>query len=292
VTGPVRLLVTGARGYLGGVLVRAAAHAGWQVVGTYHRSGPGAADVGWVPLDVTDPVAVTACLATVRPAAVVHLAAVTTDPDPGRVWRVTAEGAAHVARAASVAGARLVHVSSDAVHAGRAEPYDETVPPRPVHLYGAAKAAAEVAVLGVAPAAAVVRSSLVISPPRGPMCPQETLARDLVGGRAAGHLFTDEIRCPVIVDDLCAALLELAASDFAGVLNVAGPDAVSRYDLGVAYARLRGLDPAAIPAGTLAGSGVVRPGVVRLDTALARRSLRTPLRGASALGPVVLTPPA
>src|SRR5262245_41570567 len=111
------------------------------------------------------------------------------------------------------------------------------------------------------------------------MCPHETLTRDLIAGRIVGALFTDEIRCPVYVDDLCAALVELVASRFAGVLNVAGPDAVSRYELGVGYARLRGLDPAAIPASTIAAGGAPRPGDVRLDITLARRILRTELRG-------------
>jgi dTDP-4-dehydrorhamnose reductase len=64
---------------------------------------------------------------------------------------------------------------------------------------------------------------------------------------------------------------------------VAGADAASRYELGVAYARLRGLDPAAIPVSTIAervaAGGAPRPDDVRLDTTLARRVLRTELRG-------------
>ena len=64
------------------------------------------------------------------------------------------------------------------------------------------------------------------------------------------------IRKPVHVNDLADALLELAASDYAGVLNVAGPDAISRYDLGVLMARRDGLDPARIPAGSIAETGL------------------------------------
>ena len=40
--------------------------------------------------------------------------------------------------------------------------------------------------------------------------------------------FTNEIRSPVQVGDLAAALLELAALDVSGPLHVAGADAVSR----------------------------------------------------------------
>ena len=50
---------------------------------------------------------------------------------------------------AAAAGARLVHVSSDAVFSGTAPSYDETYPPDPVTPYGAAKAAAETAVKGI-----------------------------------------------------------------------------------------------------------------------------------------------
>jgi dTDP-4-dehydrorhamnose reductase len=280
----VRLLVTGATGFVGGVLVPAAVAEGWQVVATHHRTPPVGGGVEWVPLDVTDADAVSACVAMVAPDAIVHLASITSHPEPEMVWRVTAEGAAHVAVAAARTGVRLVHVSTDAVHAGRPEPYDEAVAPRPVHLYGAAKAAAELAVRAVAPGAAVVRCALVVSPPDGPRCPHETLTRELIAGRIVGALYRDEIRCPVFVDDLSAALLELAAAPFAGVLNVAGPDPASRYELGVAYAHLRGLDVASIPASTIAAGGVPRPGDVRLDTTLARRILRTELRGVRASG--------
>ena len=54
-------------------------------------------------------------------------------------WAVTANGAAHVAVAAAETGARLVHLSSDAVHGGRPEPYLDDEPPSPVYPYGGAE---------------------------------------------------------------------------------------------------------------------------------------------------------
>ena len=68
----------------------------------------------------------------------------------------------HVALAAAMVGARLVHVSSDAVFSGAAARYDETGPPDPTTPYGAAKAAAETAVKGITPAAVIARTSLII----------------------------------------------------------------------------------------------------------------------------------
>ncbi|WP_436533794.1 SDR family oxidoreductase [Actinoplanes sp. HUAS TT8] len=263
-----RLLVTGGSGSLGRRVVARAAACGWEPVGTY-VTGP--ADTAGMRMDIRDPDDVRRVLAEVAPDAIVHTASGRDRND----WPATADGAAHVAVAAR--GIRLVHVSSDAIFSGREVHYDESARPDPVYRYGAAKAAAETAVRAIDPAAAVVRTSLILGDGNGA---HEVLTRDLIAGRVRGALFTDEIRTPVHVDDLADALLELAGGDYAGVLNVAGADAVSRYDLGVLVARREGLDPAAIPATSLAALGLNRPGDVRLVCDRAGQVLRTRLRGA------------
>jgi dTDP-4-dehydrorhamnose reductase len=249
-------------------MLRAAA-AGWEATGTY-LSAPAA--TATVRLDIRDAAQVRQVVARLRPDAIVHAAAGRDRND----WPATADGAAHVALAA--AGIRLVHVSSDAIFSGRLGEYDEEALPDPVYAYGAAKAAAETAVRAIDPAAAIVRTSLIMGDGRGA---HELLTHDLIAGRVCGALFTDEIRKPVHVDDLADALLELAAGDYAGVLNVAGADAVSRYELGVLVARRDGLDPAAIPAASLAALGLSRPADLRLVTARAEKLLGVRLRGAA-----------
>lgn len=262
-----RILITGATGHLGARVAERATDAGWSVIGTYLRA---ASDVAGAQLDIRDAAAVRNLLRQVRPDAVIHTAAGRDD------WRAMADGAAHVAAAAADQGSRLVHVSSDAVFSGREVDYDEAAPPDPVYRYGAAKAAAETAVAAVDPTAAVVRTSLILGHGRGQ---HEILTRDLIAGRVQGALFTDMIRKPIHVDDLADALLELAASSYEGVLNVAGPEVISRYDLGVLVARRMGLDPARIPVATIAESGLRVAADVRLNTEKAVSILATRLRG-------------
>ncbi|BCY10358.1 dTDP-4-dehydrorhamnose reductase [Actinoplanes sp. L3-i22] len=262
------MLVTGGSGSLGRRVFARAAAAGWEPVGTFLTGPAATADVR---MDIRDPADVRRVVAAVRPDAIVHTAAGRDRDD----WPANADGPAHVALAAR--GIRLVHVSSDAIFSGRAVHYDESALPDPVYRYGAAKAAAETAVRAIDPGAAVVRTSLILGDGNGA---HEILTRDLIAGRADGALFTDEIRTPVHVDDLADALLELAGGDYAGVLNVAGADAVSRYDLGVLVARREGLDVAAIPSTSLAALGLSRPGDVRLVIDRAARLLGTRLRGA------------
>jgi dTDP-4-dehydrorhamnose reductase len=266
----VTLLVVGASGHLGGGVCRRALAAGERVVGTYHRSAGAVDGVDWRCLDVRDAAAVRFLVGQVRPRAVVSTAYVYAD------WAVTADGAAYVAHAAAAVGARLVHVSSDAVHGGRPASYLDDESPSPVFPYGAAKAAAETAVRLVHPAAAVVRTSLIIGDERSK---QTKLCLDALRGVPGVALFVDEIRCPVAVDDLAAAVLELVESDYAGLLNLAGPEAVSRVELGVLVAGRYRLDPAQLRATTIAESGLYRPAEIRLDTSRARELLKARLRG-------------
>ncbi len=265
------LLVVGGSGFLGGEVCRQAVAAGRRVVCTWHSAPVGVPGVAVRRLDVTDRAAVRALLTRVRPDAVVAT------PYRYDDWAVTADGAANVAYAAAEVGARLVHLSSDALHAGRPAPYPDDEAPTPVYPYGAAKAAAETAVRAIDPGAVLVRTSLIV----GEGSKQIALCREALAGRAT--LFSDELRCPIDVTDLAAAVLELASSDYAGPLNVAGPDPVSRAELGLLVARQLGVDPAGLKTTTAVAAGVCRPAEVRLDSSRAVGLLRTRLRGVTEL---------
>ena len=261
----MKMLITGVSGHLGGTIARRAGGAGWEVAGTYF-SKP--ADQGeW--LDVRDRSAVDEFVHGAKPDVVVHTAAGRED------WPLIADGSAYVALAAARVGARLVHVSTEAIFSGREGSYDEDALPDPIYRYGAAKAAAETAVRAIDPAAAVVRTSLILGYGRGV---PERLTHDLAAGRVPGLLFTDQIRKPIHVDDLADALIELAGNGYAGVLNVAGADAISRYELGLLVAERDGIDPDRIPHGPIP-AGLTLPTDIRLTIDKATDLLTTRLRG-------------
>ncbi|QEU88593.1 SDR family oxidoreductase [Streptomyces viridosporus] len=275
----MRVLVVGGSGFLGYEVLRRAVAAGWDVAATYRTRPEELPPVTWYRADLRDPGRMGEVLARTRPAAVINASSGHAD------WAVTADGAARLALEAARAGCRLVHVSSDAVFSGADVHYPEEALPDPVSPYGAAKAAAETAVRVAVPEAAVVRTSLIVGHNRSA---HEEAVHALAAGRRAGVLFTDDVRCPVHVDDLASALLEIAASDGSGVFHVAGPDAMNRHELGVLIARRDGLDPARLPAGLR--SEVAPPGNldIRLVTDATRARLRTRLRGAREfLGPGV-----
>jgi dTDP-4-dehydrorhamnose reductase len=267
----VHLLVVGGSGFLGLRITRQAQLAGHRVIATCHASAPPDVDVDWRGLDIRCRGDVMALARRARPDAVINAAYRQSD------WAVTADGGAHVALAAAATGARLVHVSSDVVFSGASRRYDETSPPDPVTPYGAAKAAAETAVKAIAPGAVIARTSLIIGDGDSK---HERLVHELAAGAVAGLLYTDQVRCPVHVADLAAALLELAAAPHAGVCHVAGADAVSRHELGLLIAARDGLDPSALRAGTRPAAQLPSPLDVRLDSSRTQARLTTRLRGA------------
>jgi len=262
---PDRLLVTGGSGYLGQEILRRAPGA----VGTAFS---GAGDIR---LDVRDPDAVAAVVESVKPRCVIHTAYARAG---GEAWDVNVTGARNVAAAAAAAGAPLVHLSTDVVFAGDAgRPYVESDAPHPVTAYGRSKAEAEVAVHGVHPAAAIVRTSLIYGGPE--LSNHERAVLDAVDGATAMAFFADELRCPAHVGDLAQALLELSHLSFAGPLHLAGPDAVSRYEFARLVAASHGRDESLVGASLSAALADPRPLDCRLDCRRARSLLRTRMRG-------------
>jgi dTDP-4-dehydrorhamnose reductase len=274
------ILIVGGSGFLGSELIRQARTAGHTTVATYATAPGRSSPTAWCPLDLRDAGRTDAVMAGVNPAVVINASSGRAD------WAVTAEGPLQLAIVAAKHGTRMVHVSSDAVFSGAGRVhYDESCLPDPVTPYGAAKAAAETGVLAVHPKAVVARTSLIIGHGRSE---HEQLVHQLAAGTVDGALFTDDIRCPVHVSDLAAALLELASGGAAGIRHLAGTDALSRHELGTLIARRDGLDASCLPTGLRADSTVPGALDVRLQSQATQRQLRTVLRGARQfLGPGV-----
>jgi dTDP-4-dehydrorhamnose reductase len=271
VSGP--LLVTGGTGYLGGELLR---RARGPVAGTYLTAGPPARP-GQHRLDVRDPAAVRALIERLRPAAVIHTAYRQDDR------ATTLDGAAAVAGAAASVEARLVHLSTDVLFDGKKSgAYTEDDEPCPVTDYGRAKADAEQAVAAAHPGPLIVRTSLLYGGGEGGAGPghHERIVLDAAAGRSEMAFFADELRCPVQVGDLAAALLELVEMDLSGALHVAGADAVDRHEFARLVALRHGADPDCLGRSTIAGTGIVRPRNCALASERAQGLLRTRLRGA------------
>ncbi len=271
-----RLLVTGGSGYLGDWVVRLAC-TGWDVTATYLShpvDGPGAS---WRRLDVRDRSAVAGLVAEIHPAVIIHTAAM--NPGAGRDFRATnIAGSYHVARAAAEWDARLVHVSTDVVFDGEQGGYVEEDPPSPVTPYGRSKARAEELVEQAGAEAVIVRTSLIYG--WRPEIDRHTgWMLDKLAADEPVRLFTDELRCPIWVETLAGALVELAGMDVTGCLHVAGAQILDRYAFGQRLLQFHGVDPAPLVPALSRESGLHRPLDCTLDISRAQAVLATPLPG-------------
>ena len=279
----MRVLVTGGAGLLGARLV-ADAPPGVEVHRAWHRAAPPSAPVDADPaathqVDLADADATASLIARLRPDVVIHTAYAVAD---GR--RCIVEATAHVARAGATVGAGLVHLSSDVVFDGEHGPYDEHAHPDPISEYGRHKAEAETVALAAVAGAAIVRTSLITW--ADPLDPRSAWVADTLRAGDPITLFTDEIRCPVRLDDLAAQVWEVARLEGnarAGVWHLVGAEALSRHDLGVVIARHEGLDPAGIIGRSSRTQPHPRPRDLHLTAARSDRALTTPSRSVRSL---------
>ncbi len=270
-------LVVGASGTLGRRVAARARDVGWDVVGTYYTTPVAIPGITSYALDCTDREAVGSVFQRFSPTVVMNTAVFPQLAGAG-MWAVNVHGTGHVAAAAAHMGTRLIHVSTDALFEGRDAPYTEQDDPVPLNPYGASKAAAEAVVRALTLSAAIVRTSLIIDD--DPPDKHTRFILDIAAGRRSEALFTDEMRCPVAASDLAAALVELAELPIRGVLNVAGADAISRYELGVLVARRYGVRPEHLRSTTLAATSLRRPANVVFDLSRSAQVLTTRVRGA------------
>jgi dTDP-4-dehydrorhamnose reductase len=277
----MRILITGGAGLLGSELI-ARAPADAELHATQRTRPVAGAEAHTVELSDGD--ATRALLERIRPALVIHTAY--SQGEPERDVRQATES---LVRACAGVGCELIHLSSDVVFDGEHAPYAEDADPAPVHAYGRCKAEAERLVRAALPAAAIVRTSLIARPD-----PPDSGSAWVLDGLRRGEpvrLFVDELRCPIAVGDLAAQLWELAAMPAearAGVWHLVGPEAVSRYTLGVLLARRHGADADAIIPTRSRSSGLPRPRDLRLLTPRADRELRTRPRAISELLAAIL----
>ncbi|RVU13926.1 dTDP-4-dehydrorhamnose reductase [Methylobacterium oryzihabitans] len=163
-------------------------------------------------LDITDEAAVERIVAAEPWAAVVNTAAYTAvdkaETEVGAAWRLNALAPAYLAAATARAGIPLVHVSTDYVFDGTGQgACAPDAPVNPTSVYGASKAAGEMAVRTANPRHAILRTAWVVSPHRGNFV--KTMLR-LAGERDRLTVVDDQHGCPTSAGDLAAALAAVA----------------------------------------------------------------------------------
>lgn len=238
---PSRVLLIGAGGLVGRHLRRAFSDV--QVTATY-RGDP---VEGGVALDITDHDAVRRTIRDAKPDVIVLAAAEAyverceREPEATRV--VNVEAPRFIASEAATHDALLVVFSSEYVFDGTAGRYTETAERRPINEYGRQKV--ELEDIALATGGLVCRTSGVFgADPR-----RKNFVLQLVDRLRAGQPFdvpSDQLITPTYAPALAGAVAQLVKRGQRGIVHVAGPSIMGRFE----FARLIA-DAYALPAALL-----------------------------------------
>ncbi|MFP3401823.1 MAG: NAD-dependent epimerase/dehydratase family protein [Nitrososphaeria archaeon] len=258
----MRILVTGAAGFIGSRLAAALRARGHEVVGVDIRGGEGVEAV-----DVRDLGALSGLASRLRPDAVAHLAALISAPEslerPAEYLEDNVMGTVNALEAARRSGAgRFLYFSSVAVYGEPSElPLREDSPLNPVNPYGLSKAMGEEAVRGYGRfyglGYVILRPSNVYGPGQSPEYAGviESFARAIAEGRRPViHGDGGQTRDFVHVDDVVeAAALALESGVRGRTYNVSSGRSISVNELARIFEE-------ALGRGIEFGRGPPRPG--------------------------------
>jgi len=237
-------LVTGARGFLGtnaGVFLRNRARA----VGQARTSAASSLYDGIHGLDLRNAQEMAELITTLRPDVVLNAAAISghetsaNDPDQAHAVNVVATGA--IAEACTEVGARMVHISTDAIFSGATGNYSEDDPPEPFSWYGETKLAGEQAVRDNLADHLVVRTNFFGWSETGHKSVLEFFVNSLRAGTNVRG-YPDFVVTSIYVQSLLDAIWRLGELGVTGTVNLASSDALSKYDFGVLVADQFALD--------------------------------------------------
>lgn len=235
----MKILLFGGSGQLGQEFVIRARDLSFEV------TSPVIAD-----LDITDEKQVRFLAEKVKPQAILNFAAYTAvdaaETESELCYRVNRDGAKNCALAAKDVGAKLVHISTDYVFAGKGDvPLDESAPANALSVYGKSKAAGEEAcnqVLGGKEL--IVRTSSLHG--RYGANFVHTMLKLFDEGKSVS-VVSDQIMSPTWAGFLAEVLLDLLRLPASGVLHVSCKGALSWLDFAKAVAREAGLRPEILP---------------------------------------------
>ncbi len=222
----MKVIITGEDGQLG-LALQQTKPTGWEIV-----------PLNQIDLDITDGSAVTSVIKEYKPDLVINTAAYTAvdkaEEEVDTAYRVNADGAANIARAAEETGARLIHVSTDFIFDGyKTEPYLPTDEAKPINVYGASKLQGEQVVLSETMGKAVVLRTAWLYSADGHNFVKIMLR--LMAEREELKIVADQIGSPTWARELAKVIWLMAhKADMQGIYHWTDEGEISWYDFAVA----------------------------------------------------------
>jgi dTDP-4-dehydrorhamnose reductase len=275
-----RLLITGGSGFLGRTIAQMIA-ANFQVFSADYapKKMP-----NFVPLDIRERQQVVDTFRKIRPALVIHTAALVNvdycEDHAQEAWVTNVEGTENVAIAAKEVRAKLVYISTDSVFDGQKGMYIEEDKPNPVNVYARTKLEGEKRVKQHLTDSLVVRTAFYGWNPGASSKPSlaEWVVTTLRQGETC-RMFTDVFFSPIFIENFVEAVIQMSQKGLSGMYHVGGSEKYSKYAFGQRIAEVFGLNKELIVPVSIDGAGLrgPRPKDVSLNVSKASGVINTRL---------------
>ena len=240
----MKVAVTGANGQLGTDLCRALNN--FDIIPFKHAD-----------IEIADMASVREAMLKHKPAIIINTAAYVRvddcEDEKDKAFSVNALGARNVAVVAQELGARLMHLSTDYVFGGEAEPrtipYTEFDTPVPLSIYGKSKLAGEDSVRHLCYRHFIVRASGLFgvagsSGKGGNFI--ETMLK-LAKERDELRVVNDQVFSPTSTGDLARKIAQLMTTDYYGIFHITNRGACSWYGFTTEILKLAGITTPVVP---------------------------------------------
>lgn len=247
----MKILVTGANGLLGQVLIKDLVDKKYTVVAT--GKGPSRLlmaaldNYSYKDLDITNGPEIEKFILAEQPSLIVHAAAMTNvdqcELNKQDCYNVNVTATRFILDAAKVIKARFIFVSTDFIFDGSSGPYTEADEPSPVNYYGGTKLVAEKAVMESGLHWAIARTILVygVAPGTGRTNIVSWVKQSLENSSPI-KMVTDQFRTPTFVHDLSKGIALMIEKNVSGIYHLSGEEQMTPYEMAIETARFFGLN--------------------------------------------------
>jgi dTDP-4-dehydrorhamnose reductase len=279
----MKILVTGANGFLGYYLIKNLLSKHYVVIAT--GIGPCRlpftnTNFTYTEMDFTDPFRVHDVFEQYKPTIVVHAGAMTKpddcENDQWKAYVTNVEATLTLLMNAEEQKAHFIFISTDFVFSGNDEGfYKEDDAHAPVNFYGKTKSEAEEGVREYQGLWSIVRTVLVYGNPATGKGNLLTVVKDHLSNGKMYSVFNDQVRTPTYVEDLAEGIAAIIEGKHPGIFHLSGEDVLTPYDMAMQTAAYLHLDTSLLKEVTAAELVQVakRPAKTGLNIEKAKRIL-------------------
>ena len=245
----MKVLVTGANGFIGFYIVQQLLEKEFEVVAT----GRGECRLPFIhpkfrykAMDFTDPFSIHDVFEEIKPEAVIHAGAISKpdecETDQMHAFLVNVEGTVQLLINATDLKCFFVFLSTDFVFDGERGMYSEDDLPNPPNYYGRTKLEAEEAVKEHEHGWAIVRTVLVYGKNHSGHANLLGTVKQKLESNQVYSVVDDQVRTPTFVEDLAKGIVSIIEKRATGIFHLSGKDILTPYQMAIKTADHLGLN--------------------------------------------------